>query len=290
MLSLKRQHITNESKVFIPSLKAITNKVNRSGVRAFFFSHVGFKGSMALEGSMMFPVFLFFIMTVMLSLEAVRLQSNVREALYQAGNEKSFAGFEMKYGNGGDVDGAALVKAYMEEQIAPYLCTAGEDEGIKVRDLSSMETDGYVWLKADYGVKPFINWIPIGEVLFEDEFFSHAWIGFSGSEIPGTPENKDIYVYITKTGSKYHCSLDCSYLRVPVKTIDSRGLADVRNSSGGKYYACEKCGGSDKGLVYITSDGSRYHSRADCSSLKRTVYMIPLSKASGYLPCSKCGG
>jgi len=104
------------------------------------------------------------------------------------------------------------------------------------------------------------------------------------------PEEQDIYVYITKTGSKYHSSPDCRYLRIPVSVIDSGGLEDVRNSSGGKYYACEKCGSSEAGLVYITSDGSRYHSRADCSSLKRIVYMIPISKASGYTPCSKCGG
>lgn len=289
MLSFKR-HTTNYSKVFIPSLKASKVTIYMSKMRAFFFSFAKPKGSMALEGSMVFPVFLFFMMTVLLSLEAVRLQSNVREALYQAGSEKAFMGYLVKYCNGTDVDAAASVRAYMEEQSNPYLCVSGGAEGIKVQDSSCVETNGFVCLKVNYGLKPFISWIPIGEALFEDEFFSHAWTGFSGNEMVSKSEEQDIYVYITKTGSKYHFSPDCSYLRIPISAIDSSGIAGVRNSSGGKYYACEKCGSSEAGLVYITSDGSRYHSRADCSSLKRTVYMIPISKASGYTPCSKCGG
>ncbi len=245
---------------------------------------------MALEGCMVFPIFLLYMMTILLSIEAVRLQSNVREALYQAGGEKTLAGYQMKYGSGEDVDAGAFVRAYMEEQPHPYLCVSGGADGIKVQDSSSVETNGYVNLKVDYGLKPFINWIPIGEILFEDKFFGHAWTGFSSNELIGNLEEQEIYVYITKTGSKYHYSADCSYLRVPVSAIDSSRLAEVRNSYGGKYYACERCEPNGTGLVFITSDGSRYHSRADCSALKRTVYMLPLSKADGYSPCSKCGG
>ncbi len=289
MLSFKR-HTINQIMVFIPSLKAPKVTIDLSKMRAFFLSFARPKGSMALEGSMVFPIFLFFMMTVLLGLEAVRLQSNVREALYQAGGQKALAAYEVKYMHETDEDVSDLIRTYMDEQTVPYLCVPGGAEGIRVQDLSSMGTDGFVYLKARYGLKPFIHWIPIGEVIFEDEFFGHAWTGFSGNEIIDQAKDQDICVYITKTGTKYHCSLNCSYLRIPINAIDSSQLAGIRNSSGGKYYACERCGSSGTGLVYITSDGSRYHSRSDCSSLKRTIYMIPLSKATGYEPCSKCGG
>ena len=56
---------------------------------------------MALEGSLVLPIFLFFMMTVFLGLEAVRFQSNVLEALHQAGNAAAFEGDSEGYIGGG---------------------------------------------------------------------------------------------------------------------------------------------------------------------------------------------
>ena len=35
--------------------------------------------------------------------------------------------------------------------------------------------------------------------------------------------------------------------------------------------------------------GNKYHGETDCPSLKRTVYLVPLSEAGGRSACSKCG-
>lgn len=115
----------------------------------------------------------------------------------------------------------------------------------------------------------------------------HAWTGYC--ENPGNiDQTQEVYVYITKSGMKYHMQHNCTYLRVQTRAVNYDEIDSVRNESGGKYDACRRCRPVKGGLVYITSDGSSYHGRSDCSALKRTVYMIPLYEAEGYGACSKC--
>lgn len=286
MLSFNR-HKTQKPKVMIPSLIAVKETKDMSKKGAFFLSSIKLKGSMALEGSIVLPIFLFFIMTVLLAIEAVRIQSNVREALHQTGNEAAFA--ENSYVENERLGKAEQINVYLNRQPVPYLCVAEGEKGIKVQDLSSVEINGLIHLKVCYGLKPFINWIPIGQINFEDEFYSHAWVGYCGNEQVGQVL-EDVCVYVTRTGNKYHRSCECSYLRVPVRVVSAEEIKETRNASGGKYYPCERCQPKGSSTVFISEEGSRYHGKSDCSSLKRTVYMISLSKAQGYTPCSKCGG
>ncbi|MCF0150560.1 MAG: phosphate acyltransferase PlsX [Firmicutes bacterium] len=99
------------------------------------------------------------------------------------------------------------------------------------------------------------------------------------------------YVYVTLSGSKYHNSSDCIYLKTTPVCIDYDELVVKRNNSGGKYYPCERCKRAYSGVVYITWEGSKYHSESDCPSLKRTVNIITLKEAldNGYSACSRCG-
>lgn len=283
------RHQTNDSKTIIPSLITFKKTIHMSKKRVFFPSPVRLKGSMALEGSMVLPIFLFFMMTVLLSLEAVRIQSNVQEALHQAGNESAFTQNRLEIQRGYKVDTAESIAAYIKKQKFPYLCVDKGEEGIVVRDYSSVDVNGFIYLQVHYKLKPFIRWIPIGDIVFEDEYYSHAWTGFQGNEDTDRNKEEDICVYITKTGSRYHTTCECTYLQVPIKAVSDEQIGEIRNASGRKYYPCERCRPNESGMFFVSEDGSRYHGRSDCASLKRTVYMISLSKAQGYIPCSKCG-
>lgn len=244
---------------------------------------------MALEGSLVLPIFLFFMMTVLLSLEAVRFQSEVQEALYQAGNRSAFLEHQIKYSDGMRENVEGQVKEYLGSQLYPYLCVKEGANGVLLEDLSTL-ADGGITYQVSYQLKPFVDWISIGDLTINDRFFSHAWTGYSGVEAWENDRQKELYVYITDTGSKYHLSRDCTYLRMQVQAVDYGQITMLRNEAGGKYYACLRCKPYRGGTVYITSDGSSFHGQSDCSSLKRTVYMIPISEAARYSPCSKCAG
>ena len=276
-------------KVKIPSLNVYKFKIITFYKRAFFLSSGRFKASIALEGSLVLPIFLFFMMTILLSLEIVRFQSQVQEALYQTGNRSAFLEYEVKYLGSEREDMQGQVKDYLKSQLYPYLCVQGGENGVILQDLSTLE-DGKIEYQASYRVKSFINWIPIGAITINDRFFSHAWTGYLDTLALNTGNQQEVYVYITFTGSKYHLSYDCTYLRIRIQSVDYEQISALRNEAGGKYYACSRCKPFKGGTVYITSNGNSFHGQADCASLKRMVYMIPLSEAVGYEPCSKCAG
>ncbi|MDD6406342.1 MAG: pilus assembly protein, partial [Clostridiales bacterium] len=43
------------------------------------------------------------------------------------------------------------------------------------------------------------------------------------------------------------------------------------------------------GILYVTSQGDRYHCSLNCSGLKRTVYRVMKEEHPELRPCSKCG-
>lgn len=114
------------------------------------------------------------------------------------------------------------------------------------------------------------------------------------SEEDGEAEEEpgEEYVYITETGRVYHKTQDCYHLSVTKKAVKYSDVPSKRNEAGAKYYACEHCcnkiepGPAD--IVYITTDGNRYHIRPDCPGLKRTIMKVKKSEVGSRRPCKTC--
>ncbi len=118
---------------------------------------------------------------------------------------------------------------------------------------------------------------------------ARKWTGYDVTN--GQSEKvEEEYVYITESGYAYHRSRTCSHLKVTVSTVSASEIGKYRNSSGGKYYPCERCGnGISSGVVFITNQGNKYHNSVTCSGLKRTIKTVKLSEVGGRGPCSACG-
>lgn len=244
---------------------------------------VSFNGSMSLEASLVVPLFFCFMMTILLTLEMVRLQTNVFEALHQSLSHIYTSGISGMASND--------VNDYLSKKEYPYIVLKNGASGIKISDESSTETDGLIYIKALYEMKSFIYYMPLHNLAVEDEVHGHSFTGYVPLSQAGFDKEPDEYVYITRTGVKYHRSTECTYIHIVPNVIDYGELGSKRNIDGGKYYPCELCNPPRGGIIYITDYGARYHSTNTCIALKKDIKTILLKEAvaSGYTPCSKCG-
>ena len=105
----------------------------------------------------------------------------------------------------------------------------------------------------------------------------------------------EMLVYMTEQGNVYHIKRNCTYLEPKVNVLSYNLLAEKRNSSGGKYYACDFCARqancTEGQMIYITQYGNRFHVSAVCSAIKRNICTLSKEEAAQKYPvCKKCGG
>lgn len=156
------------------------------------------------------------------------------------------------------------------------------DEGIKI------EGDDIYARIPHYDRALFVSSLT-GGFLTNDTLCRRIWSGRLLTDGDEDEHEDEIYVYVAENGIVYHRFESCTHLKLSVSEVSRSSLPGMRNSSGGKYYPCEKCGGGTEDTVLITADGTRYHSDRECSGLKRTYTKVKLSETS-LPPCSRCGG
>ncbi|MBQ9612659.1 MAG: hypothetical protein IJV14_08745 [Lachnospiraceae bacterium] len=286
------------------------------------------RGSMTVEAALVLPLFLFFFSNILFFFEMIRLQSNMLAALHETGTEISEYAYFYRYGlddlkevigsNEASEDlgsseaavgsyGISLLmsEGYVRSRVNKILGTGYLDrtclEGgsgaisyLRSGILAGEEGKDLVKLVADYRVKPLIPMMAPSGFSLQSRYYGHAWVGYDlGAEDapPDGDPGEETIVYITPTGTVYHRTRDCTYLKPSVRAVNASSLRGLRNDSGGKYYPCEACRPAAAGIVYICSDGNRYHGSSTCRSLKRTILEVPLSSVEDHRrACSKCGG
>lgn len=257
---------------------------------------------MTLEAAFVLPFFLFAVINVLFAVSMIGTQSRMNAALHQTGNKMAFSGYVYERTAGGvlpdSLAGVALTGLYARGQILEYVgrnyleqsCVVGGAGGVSLMGSSVMEEGDIIDLQVSYRVKPFAELMGFPGFTMRQRYYGKAWTGYDVARSVSDPQEEDPMVYLTKAGTVYHRDRNCTYLNPSVEMVSADAVSDRRNPSGGKYHPCELCDGQlAGGQVYITSQGNRYHSRIQCSGLKRTIYTVPLSEAAGKGACSKCG-
>ncbi|WP_176762213.1 hypothetical protein [Eubacterium oxidoreducens] len=182
--------------------------------------------------------------------------------------------------------GSVIAKKSIKKAKAPTEYVSGGLAGITL--INSKASGDYVELVATYRMKfPFPFFYKKTATIIQSSK-SRKWTGYNKENIG---EDDETYVYITPSGKAYHANIECTYLKLSIRTVSVLELDRVRSKNGNIYYACPLCGrGVKTGMVYITDYGENYHKSLSCSGLKRTIYHVPISEAveRGYHSCGKC--
>ena len=262
-------------------------------------------GSLSLEAAVSLPFFIFAIIALLSWLEIFRAYTDIETTMCQASRQVAlFSGaysvssdYTDDDGLSGDYISMVLTDGYAYAKLMTNY-TKNNGQSIKVTDgrlsllsLSqshSSVSQGYIDYSLNYSAAPLINTFNLFDVPLYQRFYLHTWTGYSLSD-NSVSQNDERIVYITETGTVYHLSKACSYLKLSITPVNASEIEDLRNSSGATYKPCELCNPEKTGLLYITDYGDKYHCSLTCSGLKRTINEVPLSSVQDTMNCcSRC--
>lgn len=137
--------------------------------------------------------------------------------------------------------------------------------------------------------QPFALPFSFGKMNFACRGRARAWVGYTGDDGASAQDNDEM-VYVTDYESVYHTDSSCTHLDLTWKKVPGGCVSALRNRSGKKYHACEKCAGKGGpgAVVYLSPDGDAYHNSPSCSGLTRHVRMIRKSETEHMRECSRC--
>lgn len=242
------------------------------------------KGSYTLEAAVVLPLVAGFFVTVLFFFRVMQIQTGVQQALSYAGRKTAC--------EASIVHSQAALLTSAEAYFIGELKKCGYVEQyvsgghIWISPVRSDVSGSYIDLKVDYFVKLPIDFFTVKGFSVSQQCRSRKWTGDREND------SLEDYVYVTENGTVYHLSRSCTYLDLSIQAAESGQMEEKRNKNGNKYYGCSDCAAENEcpSVVYITDYGTCYHHSLTCSSLKRTVFMIPLSQVGGKGACSKCGG
>ena len=277
----KRKKLRERRKIRTMYIYKVPSQMacHTSAGRASVFTSI--KGSITLEAAAAVPIFFFAVLCLLFLMEIMAVQTAVRSGLQYAGKQAAAKAYPVAALMPGQIE-SDVVNAIGAERLERSIVEGGIDcSGSRM----SART-GAAELSAVYRVRIPLPIFQIPLLEYEQTMRIKGWTGY---EKTGFGSEGDETVYVTETGLVYHTDYHCSHLELSIRMVNRSEVGEMRNESGGKYHACERCGRSGAGGVYITDTGDRYHGTLSCSGLKRTVYAVPVSEVIGKGACSRCG-
>ncbi len=254
--------------------------------------------SMAVEAALVLPLFLFSCVCLLAPIKLFDCQRQVQGALEQVGEELSqyaYIQFQMEKGNGtidSPVDAESLlglgyVRLKMEGQLdRDWL------EQVSFGGSEILSEEEEIRLVMNYRVRLPFSVLGVKSIPMESVCVRRAWVGAEGGResMEGTGEawEEEQVVYVGKNPTRYHTNPGCHYISNDLRAVSREQAEELRNSQGGKYAPCARCGGRDSATVYITPSGTSYHTIQDCTSIIAYVRAVKLSQVAHLGCCSYC--
>ena len=236
------------------------------------------RGSVTIEASLVFPIFLFFVMSLYHMCYS-RIADNI---VYEAAIETAEYMAEYAYLDENNILLPTYkFQEYVDDKTIVSHYVDGGIQGISFIGTNPLDDEGYVVLKVQYKSKVSVPFLPGLSKMHSFEIRQKAYVG-ADETVDNDGDNNDSYVYVTDNRDVYHSTRMCTYLNLSIRADD------VAGAEAGGYSICEICGYGDEKIVYVTDYGRRYHRDIKCSGLKRTVYRVKLSEVDGLGGCVRC--
>ena len=225
----------------------------REGIACPLFSR---KGSMTVETALILPMFLLAVFTLLSFIDVMKM------TIEQQMQQQEF------------LRNAAVSAPFLET-----IVQGREGDCIRMN---------YVYAQT----------LPIGgfgykKVLVRQRNTVHIFNGYDDSR-GDTIGEQSVYVYVTKRGTVYHRKRTCSALQISVRQVPGSRVAKERNADCKIYRKCKRCTrgytGSELAAssLFVTDYGVKYHVRANCPELTRTVKVIKIDQAGARSACKIC--
>ncbi len=267
-------------------------------------SCTSFKANMTVEAALVLPLFLFGILFLYSLIEIIRLQSEFEQALHQYGKKAALHSYAYDKLQSNESEAADIIEGVGfsilflkkefenivgQEYLEQSPLVGGKDQ-IQYLHSKFMDED-LIDLILVYRATPYYNIFKSSEMILMNMCRLHAWTGYDLKKNTKTSISREQYVYITNESDVYHINRNCTHLVLSIQQCTMNTLEHFRNNDGGRYSPCEICednSGTQSRNIYITESGTKYHSSIQCSGLKRTAHVVPLSEAGARRPCSRC--
>ena len=263
----------------------IPSEMKRVGKRVFFSA----PASLTVEAALVLPLFLFAGVLLMMPFHILDIERQMQAIVMSVGEDISQTAYLSP--EDGGWTGSAAAFAYAEGAVRTK---AG---GLSLRGLtlagSSLLEDGEtVDLVVSYQIKLPFSVFGLGDVKRRNRCWLRAWVGSNGALSEGGPGDgeEDPIVYVGKDSTRYHISSFCHYLYNRLSAVPVSSIEDYRNSGGHRYTACDRCGGTAGGIVYILPYGEHYHGNRSCTAITAYVRAVRRSAVEYLGPCSYCSG
>ncbi len=259
------------------------------------------KGSLTVETALSLPLFIFAVLILIMTGEAVRFSGSLNAGLMESAKTLSvyaYAGKSAGLGGKTGVLGSKAVSLTLGKTMSIKELgknydgkppAAGGTGGLSFVHSNVMGADEMIDLNVVWKMKTDFCLPGINGFKVIDRARIRAFTGYDNTGAIDSGETEEEMVFVTETGTVFHRSRNCSHLNIHISAVERSNVGKMRNSGGGKYHPCEFCGGGTKECLYITEDGDRYHTKVSCPGLKRTIHTVPISKVGGKGPCSECG-
>lgn len=227
--------------------------------------------SLTVEASIIMWILIMTMSMVLLVFVMIKKEIVVYQTMYEASED------------------SAMMSVVSEDGMEVALVADGyriwgrKKRGSTVNFIAAPHEDGYKFSGLFTQKFPFIS-EKTYKVIASQHLFVRSWSGYCRDGEEGQ------YVYITRSGSVYHKTTACSHLRLSIREVPYEMIDKYRSEDGAKYYPCSSCGKRVfGGIVYITTDGNRYHGNRECKSLMRYIKKVLLRDVKDtHRPCKDC--